>query len=451
MKRRTILHVGGAESVHAVYVNGRFVGYGTDSRLPSEYELDPFVVAGSQRIGDRGDALQRPELRRRPGPVVDGGPAPIGVARIATAGPHRRSARDDRPTTRPPGPARSKRRRSIDVDRAPEPGWTVQATLLDPSGRQVGRVLSGEVPHRGPAPVRLRGVRGHRVGGSCAGPSRGAPRLPDRYSVTVELVDPRGRVRQTETQHVGIRSVEVRDRQLLVNGRPIWIFGVNRHDHHPDRGKAVSDRRHAGRPAVTMRAHNVTSVRTSHYPNDSAFYDLCDELGFYVIDEANIESHAYNTSLCDDSDLSGNLARAGRSHGPPRSQPPVRHLVEPRQREWRRRQSRCARRLDSSGRSVAADPPRRRDPPSRLGRDRFGVSDIVCPMYPSIEAIREYGDIGSRVASADPERVQPCDGQQQRLAGRLLGRHHVDARSAGWIHLGMEGPGSSSTSARTAG
>ena len=115
----------------------------------------------------------------------------------------------------------------------------------------------------------------------------------------VELLDRRGRVRQDERQRVGIRSVEVRDRQLLVNGQPIWVFGVNRHDHHPDRGKAVTTDDIRADLAL-MRAHNITAVRTSHYPNDSAFYDLCDELGFYVIDEANIESHGYNLSLCND-------------------------------------------------------------------------------------------------------------------------------------------------------
>ena len=95
-QRRTVLHVAGAESVHAVYVNGRFVGYGTDSRLPSEYDLDRVRGRRSQRVGDRGDALQRPELRRGSGPVVDGRPAPLGVAGVPPAGPHRRPAGDDR-------------------------------------------------------------------------------------------------------------------------------------------------------------------------------------------------------------------------------------------------------------------------------------------------------------------------------------------------------------------
>jgi beta-galactosidase len=111
-----------------------------------------------------------------------------------------------------------------------------------------------------------------------------------------ELISPSGTLVETTTQHVGMRRVEVVDRQLLVNGQPIWIFGVNRHDHHPDRGKAVNadDIR---TDLQVMRAHNITAVRTCHYPNDSVLYDLCDELGMYVIDEANIESHVQHQHL----------------------------------------------------------------------------------------------------------------------------------------------------------
>ena len=216
---------------------------------------------------------------------------------------------------------------------------------------------------------------------------------PHRYSVTVELVDPQGRVCQTEIQHVGIRSVEVRDRQLLVNGRPVWIFGVNRHDHHPDRGKAVSDDDMRADLQV-MRAHNVTAIRTSHYPNDSEFYELCDELGFYVIDEANIESHAYNTSLCDDPTYRGTwLERGARMVQRDRNHPCV--------ISWSLG--------NESGHGVnhdalagwirAADPSRPIHFEGEIlhrGWVEAGspVGDIVCPMYPSIESIREYGTAG---------------------------------------------------------
>ena len=76
MTRQVVLHVGGADSVHAVYVNGRFAGYGTDSRLASEYDITPHLVAGRNDLAIVGRAVQRAQLRRGPGPVVDGGPPP---------------------------------------------------------------------------------------------------------------------------------------------------------------------------------------------------------------------------------------------------------------------------------------------------------------------------------------------------------------------------------------
>jgi beta-galactosidase len=146
---------------------------------------------------------------------------------------------------------------------------------------------------------------------------------PQRYRVQVELLAPDGRVLETTDQQVGFRRVEVRNRQLLVNGQPIWVFGVNRHDHHPDRGKAVTEADMRA-DLVAMRQHNITAVRTSHYPNDSVFYDLCDELGVYVIDEANIESHGYNTSLCHDSRWrSAWLARGSRMVERDRNHPSI--------------------------------------------------------------------------------------------------------------------------------
>ena len=83
----------------------------------------------------------------------------------------------------------------------------------------------------------------------------------------------------------------MRDKALLINGERVFIRGVNRHEFHPVHGKTfgVDDMRE---DLVLMKRFNFNAVRTAHYPNDHRFYDLCDELGLYVIDEANIESHA---------------------------------------------------------------------------------------------------------------------------------------------------------------
>jgi beta-galactosidase len=124
--------------------------------------------------------------------------------------------------------------------------------------------------------------------------------LPHRYMVRISLLDANGKVIDSAEQFIGFRKIEIVRGDLLVNGKRIMVQGVNRHDHHPDRGKAVTvqDMRD---DVVAMKQHNINAVRCSHYPNDPRFLDICDELGLYVVDEANIESHAWITSLCHDS------------------------------------------------------------------------------------------------------------------------------------------------------
>jgi beta-galactosidase len=306
-RQRTVLWVGGAESVHAVYVNGRFVGYGTDSRLPSEYDISAALVGGSNELALvvlRYSALSYVEDQDH----------------WWMAGLHRGVHLESRPLVHvadlrgrtdlelDTGTGRVEVTARVEFATPPEPGWSIQSTLTGPNGRRSGAVRRTEVPHRFARPYLFTG---HEVRHEWTVPRCRAwsAERPDLYTVTCTLVSPDGEAVDEVRTRLGIRRVEVRDRQLLVNGRPIWIFGVNRHDHHPDRGGGDVDDLRAD--LVVMRAHNITAVRTSHYPNDPAFYDLCDELGMYVVDEANLESHAYNTSASATTPVPGDLRRAG--------------------------------------------------------------------------------------------------------------------------------------------
>ncbi|MFW5683848.1 MAG: glycoside hydrolase family 2 TIM barrel-domain containing protein, partial [Spirochaetota bacterium] len=122
---------------------------------------------------------------------------------------------------------------------------------------------------------------------------------PTLYSLVVSLYDHSGRHVESRSVRVGFRRVEIRDRELLINGRPVLIRGVNRHEHDDVRGKVMT-RELMLKDIRTLKQFNFNAVRTSHYPNTMEWYDLCDEYGIYLVDEANIEAHANYHSLCRD-------------------------------------------------------------------------------------------------------------------------------------------------------
>ncbi|CAI5475794.1 unnamed protein product [Closterium sp. Yama58-4] len=118
------------------------------------------------------------------------------------------------------------------------------------------------------------------------------PFQPHLYTLVVTLADASGRPQQVEAARVGVRRVEVRGRELLVNGKAVEVKGVNRHEHHPQTGK-VNIEECMVKDVVEMKRHNVNAVRCSHYPNHSRWYELTDLFGLLVIDEASIETHRY--------------------------------------------------------------------------------------------------------------------------------------------------------------
>jgi beta-galactosidase len=422
--QQVVVHLGGAESVHVVYVNGQFVGYGTDSRLPSEYDI-------TQYLGDGPNELAVVVVRYSAMSYVE------DQDQWWMAGLHRSVFVEARPRVHvadlrchthldvTSGNGRVSASAVVSFCDDTERGWSVRSTLSGPNGKRVGAVQTGRVPHRFAQPYRFTG---HHVTASWSVP-RCRPwsaERPDLYLITCELVSPTGDVVDTVTQRVGIRCVEVRDRQLLVNGQPIWIFGVNRHDHHPDRGTALTlDDLRAD--LEVMRAHNITAIRTSHYPNDSAFYDLCDELGMYVVDEANVESHAYNVSLCDDERYRATFVdRVARMVERDRNHPSVILWSLGNESGYGSNHDAAAawiRSVDPTrplhyegaifhgdhsvssealltgagrvGRTAESEPV---EPNWAWVSGGLHASDIVCPMYAPIEAIRQYGEdgLGSR-------------------------------------------------------
>ncbi len=391
-KRRTILHVGGAESVHAVYVNGEFAGYGTDSRLPSEYDVTAHLRSGANDLAivvirysaqsyvEDQDQWWMAGLHRE---VFFESRAAVGVHRldvVADWDAETEVASIDITTRLTTG------------DRDLESGWSARAWVETLEGSRKGRVLTAKVATSHRAPYVFTGHVA-RVNAEIRGVRPWSAETPILYRVVCELVDPEGAVTEVVTQRIGFRRVEMKDGLVCVNGKPLTFMGVNRHDHHPDRGKAVTVEDMLA-DIVTMKRHNINAVRTSHYPNDHRFYDLCDEHGLYVIDEANVESHAYNTSLCHDVRFRSTwLERVGRMVDRDRNHPCIVMWSmgnESGYGEHHDASAALARRLD----------------PTRLlhyegavfhagwANGGRGVTDVVCPMYAPAAAIQMYAESG---------------------------------------------------------
>ena len=210
---------------------------------------------------------------------------------------------------------------------------------------------------------------------------------PSLYKLEIKLLDLDGKVIETFHQEIGFRDVRIKGHELLVNGKPVIIYGMNRHDFNRKTGRVLSvDDMRAD--LLELKKFNFNAVRTSHYPNDPALLNLCDELGFYVVGEANIESHAFQDSLCDDLRyLTPWVDRVARMI--------QRDIHHPSVILW----SLGNESGHGHNHEAAAAFARSFDPSRPLhyeGAIRKGwlkgksLTDVVCPMYPSINAIISY-------------------------------------------------------------
>ncbi len=152
-----------------------------------------------------------------------------------------------------------------------------KSVIVSPMNHLIGNLESGgEVPVRIDIPV--------------SNPKKWSAEDPNLYTLTIQILNSNGQTIEAVSQRVGFRDIKIAGGQLLVNGKAITIKGVNRHEFDPETGRVIS-RESMIKDITLMKQHNINAVRTSHYPNVPEWYDLCDEYGLYVMDEANIESH----------------------------------------------------------------------------------------------------------------------------------------------------------------
>ena len=291
-KRDVILHFGGVSSAFYLWVNGEYVGYSQGSRLPAEFDISSFLKKGKNKLAVKvyrwcdGSYLEDQDHWRM-------------------SGIHREVFLMARPKVRIEDFAVRTRLdqnyQHAQFQVRPEianphqndlKNWVLNAQLLDANGNNIlsqpmqisaKRIVHEWYPQRDNV---YFGMMEQEV----KNPMKWTAETPNLYTMVLTLKDQNGKVIEAVSSKVGFREIENKDGMLLVNGKAVKLKGVNRHDHNQENGKTVS-RSDMQKDVELLKQFNFNAVRTSHYPNDPYFYELCDRYGIYVIDEANIETH----------------------------------------------------------------------------------------------------------------------------------------------------------------
>ena len=301
-QKKIFLRFDGVQSAFYVWLNGRPVGYSQGSTEMSEFDVTDWVDEGENLIAVQvfkycdGSYLEDQDMWRLAGIERDVTLYVTEKTRIYDLGIRTELSDDYTHGTLLIEPVLK------NYDGAPVDGLKLEAQLYDADGQPVfAQKLSAQAADILNAGFRA-GIlnsrtpqRGHRAFGWLKGevdhPRLWTAETPSLYRLDVSLVDTvSGVCLETVTQRVGFREVRIEGSRLLINGRPVRLRGVNRHEHDPQYGKVMSEEM-MRRDIVLMKKANINAVRTSHYPNHPRWYELCDEYGLYVLDEANIESH----------------------------------------------------------------------------------------------------------------------------------------------------------------
>ena len=275
----------GVESAFYVWVNGDLVGYSEDTFTPAEFDLTPYLVEGENTLAVEvyrwcdASWLEDQDFWRLSGIFRD-----VYLYRIPGAHIYDYFIRTD-----------------LDASYC-DAEFTVDATIANSFGRDLGPMLleaqlyddSGNPVFSNPITqsIAFRDCDSQKVKleGHVQSPLKWSAEEPNLYTLILQLQDAHGQTLEVLTCKVGFRKFEIADGLMRINGRPILLKGVNRHEFSCDSGRTLSYEDMV-KDVTLMKRHNINAVRTSHYPNDPRWYDLCDQYGIYLINETNLESH----------------------------------------------------------------------------------------------------------------------------------------------------------------
>ena len=275
--KRVIAHFGSVTSNIYLYVNGKFAGYAEDSKVAAEFDITPFLKKGKNLIAFQtfrwcdGSWCEDQDFWRLSGPAREN-------YLYARSKDHR--LLDVRVETELKNNYKDG---ALNITAKVQGNTLAYFGLYDPDGKEV--IVTGtDNVRNGVAKYQLR-VKNVR---------KWSAETPNLYTLVVSPIQNGGMYLPYEIVQVkvGFRKVEIKNKQFLVNGQPVLLKGADRHEMDPDEGYNVSEERMI-QDIMMMKRMNINAVRTSHYPNDPRWYDLCDKYGLYVVAEANQESHGF--------------------------------------------------------------------------------------------------------------------------------------------------------------
>ena len=419
--KRIVLQVGGYESVALVYINGQEVGLSKDSRLAAEFDVTNFVQSGNNVlridvtkwsdatfIEDQdqwwhGGITRSIKLYATNKVFIEKFAAIAGLEKDLSTGTldvrAKISSIDNESTDgyslhlaiRELPKVKSASISALLKNFVP-PIWTETPEEVALAARDYfhAKFWNGNLPQSAKTAVSIMEPPPH---GEIALQTKvskikaWSAEEPNLYTLDIELRNPEGVVIEVSQQRIGFRSIVIKGQDFLVNGQPIIFYGINRHDFNRFTGRALT-RDDMRQDLLELKRWNFNAVRTSHYPNDAAFLDLCDELGFYVVGEANIESHAFISTICNDTRyLTAFVDRVGRMV--------QRDIHHPSVVMWSLGNESGA----GTNHEAAAAFARSFDPSRPLHYEggirgnwmgSHSLTDVIAPMYPMINAIKEY-------------------------------------------------------------
>ena len=258
----------GVESGIALWLNGCYVGYALDGFTPSEFELTPYITDGENKLAVQvfkftsGSWIEDQDFFRFSGIFRD--VYLFSVPKVHIWDMKVKTKLND------------------------EYSEAVLSVSLDFKG-SIGKIEAA-LNFNNICVEQFKATNDAKLSLTIANPKLWSAEKPNLYSLMLNIYDSDGALCEIVTQNIGFRNFEIKNKLMLLNNRPIKLFGVNRHEFSCYTGRVLS-KEQMEYDVIMMKRNNINAVRTSHYPNNSYFYELCDRYGIYMIDEVNMESH----------------------------------------------------------------------------------------------------------------------------------------------------------------